>query len=102
VDKNSKLNEEQSVSDASKTAGEYLAVIIHMVRREVEIASNAHTATRALAQAIRDVFPERDAELHAAFEKHYAEESRNGEIAVKARQIVEELDKIFHQAKYGS
>ena len=100
MSKDNPSNEE--LKAASQRAAELLATIIHMIRREVEVASNAHTATRALTQALRDVFPERDSQLQAAFEKHYAEESKNGEIAVKARQIIEELDKVFHQAKYGS
>ena len=83
-------------------AREHLALIIHMIRREVEIAANAHAATRALTQALRDVFPERDAELAAAFAKHYAYEAKDGETAVTARRIIEELDKIFPHAKYGS
>jgi hypothetical protein len=94
--------EHDDVKEAKRVAGEYLATIIHMIRREVEVAANAHIATRALTQAIRDVFPEKDAALDAAFRKHYDYENQNGEIAVKARQIVEELDRIFHQAKYGS
>ena len=84
------------------SAREHLALIIHLIRREVEISANAHSATRALTQALRDVFPEREAELAAAFAKHYAHESKNGETAVIARQITEEVDRIFPHAKYGS
>jgi hypothetical protein len=101
-DERNPLDEPVEVDEARRRIGEYLSTIIHMTRREVEVATNAQVATRALVQAIRDVFPEREAQFLAAFEKHYDYESKNGDMAVKARQVVEELDRVFHQAKYGS
>jgi hypothetical protein len=101
-DEHSPLDEPVEFDEARRRIGEYLATIVHMIRREVEVATNAQIATRALVQAIRDVFPEREAQFLAAFEKHFDYESEHGEMAVKARQVVEELDRTFHQAKYGS
>jgi len=96
------LDESVGFEEARRRTAEYLATITHMIRREVEVSTNAQISAWAVVQAIREVFPEREATFLAAFEKHFDYESKSGEMAVKARQIVEELDKVFHHAKYGS
>jgi hypothetical protein len=53
-------------------------------------------------QVIRDVFSEREPQFLVAFEKHFLYESNRGETAAKGRRVVEELDRVFHHAKYGS
>jgi hypothetical protein len=47
------------------------------------------------------VFAEREAQFLAALENHLGYESTNGEMMKKARQLVEELDKVVHLAQYG-
>src|SRR4029077_17471126 len=102
TDEQNPLDERVDFDEAGRRIGDYLATIIHMIRREVEVATQAQNSACAVVQAIREVFPDREAQFLAAFEKHLDYETQNGAMAVKARQVVEELDKVFHQAKYGS
>ena len=96
------LQEQLDIAEAKLRASEYLGTLIHMIRREVEMATHAHNAALALKKALLDVFPDRASELESAFHKRFAYETRHGEISVITRQIVSELDKAYPQGRYGS
>ena len=72
-----------------------------MIRREVEVATNTQMSAWAVVQAIREVFPEHEAQFLAAFEKHLDYESTHGEMAAKlahAYPVLLESAKTIHSA----
>jgi len=102
VKKKPSLNENVAVEEAARRSSEYLATIIHMIRRQTEIAANAQIATSALLKTIGEVFPERNDALREVYERYYSEDLKTSETAAQTRQIIAALDAMCHQAKYGS
>jgi hypothetical protein len=54
-DEHNPLDEVVDFDETRRRIGEYLATIVHMIRREVEVSTNAQVATRISAGDSRRV-----------------------------------------------
>lgn len=82
--------------DGAKFVAEYLATIIHMVRKLIENGTMTAMSMNALSRALF----EKDPELAKLYDAYFETDERNRKLSTTMRQIIAELDRLHGRVKY--